>query len=471
MGARSWLQHVAAARRAGFSAGPNGPFSGREDPQTGMPIIEFTPAITQMLRLDGFGWSLGELYRTQPAVRICVRFLASNIAHLKLKSYRRTAETPDLLRDHPLPLLLEKPNLRTSGFDLIYGTVSDMAIYDTAYWLKVYSGNAKSLYRIPPAYVAPKGGNILTGPAYYVIQVGSGIKNVTPDQVVDFKGYNAIDTRIGSSPLEALRAVLLEEVAASAHRAGFWRNAARRDGVIERPAAPAAPAWDDTARARFREDWQNRTAGSQNAGITPILEDGMKWNPDSFSPKDSEFIAGREFAIDTVATTYSIPLALLSRKGTSTFASLQEFHKMLYVDVLGPWNARIERALWLQLLPDFADPDLYVEFNIEEKLQGDFAEQAAAARNSVQVPYESVNGYRAKRGLPAVGDPTDPANPYNSPARPANYTYGDQQPAPPAAPGIPVQQQLPGLVPGGMNGHRELTAGDIDDLERVLEEL
>jgi hypothetical protein len=117
----------------------------------------------------------------------------------------------------------------------------------------------------------------------------------------------------------------------------------------------------------------------------------------------------------------------------------------------------IESALTLQLVPDFDDPDLYVEFNIEEKLQGDFEEQANAARNSVQVPWMSVNEMRAKRGQAPVGDPNDEENPYNSPARPANYNYAGD--APPQAPVAPVT-----LAPAARNGHSDV------DWARILEE-
>jgi hypothetical protein len=81
----------------------------------------------------------------------------------------------------------------------------------------------------------------------------------------------------------------------------------------------------------------------------------------------------------------------------------------------------IENAVNAQLVPDFGDTDLYVEFNIEEKLQGDFEQQANAARQTVQVPHMSVNEIREKRGLPRVDDPR-----YDMPARPTNYTYGDE---------------------------------------------
>lgn len=181
----------------------------------------------------------------------------------------------------------------------------------------------------------------------------------------------------------------------------------------------------------------------------------MKWNGDSFSPREAEFVAGREFSLDTVATAYQIPLALLSRKNTATFASMREFHKMLYVDVLGPWNALIERTIWLQLIPEFNDPDLYVEFNIDEKLQGDFETQAQALRQAVQVPFMSVNDARALRNLKRIDDPK-----FDQPATPANYNYG----------GAPVAQAAPGLRRAAGNGHGDVEAEQIAQLEMLLEE-
>lgn len=428
-----------------------GPFSGNDT--TGTPVAQFTPGAVEFVRLFGESAALSSLYRRQWAVRTCVNYLALNIAHLNLKVYRKVSESErEPAADSPLAALLQRPNPRTSRFDMIRGTVSDLAIYDNSYWMKRFIGNARELYRIPPEFVGVWGGDILTGPSKYVIDVGNGRAplRLRPDEVVHFRGYNANDTRVGSSPLEALRSILAEEVAASKHREGFWKNAARREGVIERPLE--APVLDDEGLKRLTEGWAGRTAGAENAGRTAVLEEGGHWNPDSFSPKDSEFIAGRQFALDTVATEYGIPLALLSRSSTPTFASLKEFHKALYVDVLGPWNAMIEGALWLQLLPDFGDPDLYVEFNIEEKLQGDFESTADAMRSHVQVPDMSVNEARKIRNLPPLDDPA-----FDEPARPANYTYQGQEPAPAALVGLPA---------AAMNGHSD----EIAVLEAILEE-
>jgi HK97 family phage portal protein len=366
--------------------------------------------------------------------------------------------------------LLEYPNPRTSGFEFRRGTTSDIAIYDTAYWWKVGArpgAQPARLYRIPPDLVVPRGGDIFKGPHHYDILGPEGTFPLTPEEVVDFGGYHPQDTRVGSSPLESLAAVLNEEVEASRHRAYYWKNAARREGVIERPID--APEWDSEMRDRFAVSWRNRMAGGDKSGETGILEDGMKWNPDSFSPRDSEFIAGREFTLDTAASVYQIPLAMLGRKGTQTYASMREYHKVLYVDVLGPWNARIEGAVQLQLVPDFNEPGLYVEFNIDEKLQGDFEQQSDAIRSAVQVPWMSVNQALKLRNLPPVGDPEDDTNPFNFPARPTAYMYeGEERPtSTPSAPDNPPQggENMP------MNGHSTDPIASMNDLAAILEDI
>lgn len=364
-------------------------------------------------------------YELDVAIRICVNFLATNIAHTKLKTYDRGENAAVEIPDSRIARVLDNPNPRTSGFDLILGLVSDLALYDSAYWLKVFAGEGRDrLFRLPPTYVEPVGGDIFRGPERYELRRpngGSVAERFPPERIVHFRWYSPNDTRLGVSRLRALRSVLDEERQASFHRFWYWRNAGRFEGVLERP-ENAAP-WTDDRRKRFREDWASRYAGGRNAGIPQVAEDGMKYVQAGFSPRDSEFIAGREWALNIAATTFGIPLAMLSRNDSQAYASMREFHKVLYVDVLGPWNAFIERTIGVQMIPDLAETgNEYVEFNIDEKMQGDFEEQANAARSSVQVPWMSVDDMRKKRGEPPLGPPFD------RPARPSAYLYGDEEP-------------------------------------------
>lgn len=454
------------ARRIGYGTGfVQPPVQAMAQPAfdgNGVPVVHFNPQVVAMVRLAGGPHALAEVWRSQWTVRICVNFLARNIAPLNIKVLIRDPATGESEQDrlHPMNRLLQRPNPRTSRYELIRDTVTDLGIYDTAFWLKRYAlGNNRQLFRVPVEYCTPRGGDIITGVDHWDIDVhnGQGPFEVAPEDIVVFKGYDPMDTRVGSSVLESLRYVLNEEVAASRYREGFWRNSAGRDGVIERPPAETSGEWDEAAKQRFQADWSNRHTGARGAGTTPILEDGMRWREASFSPKDAEFILGREWSLDTAATAYNIPLAMLSRKGSATFASLKEFRKMLYVDTLGPWNAQLESAIWLQLVPDFGNQaTLGVEFNIDEKLQGDFESQAEGLRAAGHVPYMGVNDMRKVRGLPAL-----PGEEWDKPAKPANYEYeGDPDPIEPALEPVRLRDAAAGLSPE-----------DIDMLSGALEDV
>lgn len=393
---------------------------------SGYQIASFTPSVVETIRLAATVAALESLYRTQPSVRICVSFLAQAIAPLNIKLFRGMSNGEQTrVYTHPLEDLLQRPNPRTSRFELFRDTTSDVAIYDNAYWLKQFTRRGdRRLYRLPPTWVTPQGGSVITGPGYYELRnPGSGeLTRYEPDEIVHFHGYNPIDGRVGMSALQALHYVLNEDLQASRNRVSFWKDGAQQDTIIERPPATESGEWSEVARNRFKEEWRDAYSGPHNAGNAPILEDGMKVNRGGWSPKDSEFIAGREFTLDIVATAYHIPLTVLSRKGTATFASAKEFHKMLYVDTLGPWTAMFESAIALQLIPDFdTTGSLFAKFNIDEKLEGDFEQQAEAARQSVQVPWMSVDDMRAKRGMEPLGGV------YAEPARPSTYLYGDEE--------------------------------------------
>ena len=76
---------------------------------------------------------------------------------------------------------------------------------------------------------------------------------------------------------------------------------------------------------------------------------------------------------------------------------------MLYSETLGPTLARIEDRINTFIVPRVTrTANAYVEFNIEEKLQGDFEEQAAILSTSAGAPWMTRNEVRALRNLPAL---------------------------------------------------------------------
>lgn len=343
------------------------------------------------------------IYRTQPNVRTVVDFLARNIAQLGLHVYRRASDTDrERLADHGLAQAIKRPNPFTSRYRLIESLVIDMGIYFNAYWLKLRPAAGQvALVRVPPPYMCVEG-NIFA-PTGYTVDVAGRRKPVDPADIVHFRGHGEVT---GLSPLETLRRILAEEAASGEYREGLWRHGARMSGVINRPLE--APEMSPAAQERYLAMFEAMYASSVNSGKTALLDEGMTFSKITWNAEETQYLETRKLTREEVARAYHVPLPMVGILDHATYSNVGEMHKMLYQDTLGPWLVMLEEEIELQLLPEFADTDqVYVEFNIAEKLKGSFEEQAAAISTTVGRPILTTNEGRAllnRNALPGDAD-------------------------------------------------------------------
>lgn len=350
--------------------------------------------------LYGSSQTYAAIYRTQPNVRTVVDFLARNVAQLGLHVFRRISDTDrERLAAHELAGWVSHPNPATTRYRLFESLMIDLGVYLNAFWLKV-GDPLTGLVRLPPEQMAIEGALIPT--AYEWTPSGGRPQRLLPDRVVHFGGHDPDNATRGLSPLETLRRVLAEEAAAGDWRQALWGNAARFEGVIERP--PTAPKWTPVQQKMWREQWQGAYAnGGSRPGSVAVLEDGMTFKPTSFSAKDSEFLAARKLTREECAAAYHVPLPMVGILEYATFSNIKEQHKHLYQDCLGPWLEMIEEEVERQLLIECRDQrDVYVEFNIADKLKGSFEEQASSLQMLVGRPLMTANEGRARLNLPSI---------------------------------------------------------------------
>lgn len=385
------------------------------------------PSGTSIQLTDGVSMAYYELWRTQPAVRTAVSFLGRNIAQLALHSFRRKGDVDrERLIDHALPKLISRPNAWTTRYRMMDALVHDLAIFDRAYWQKVKTDDGTAgLIRIPPTMCSadPDSKNWLT-PERFVVKGERGEKKIDAGDMVFFRGYSGLGDTEGVSPLESLRRTLSEEYEASRMREQVLRNGARMSGYLTRPAE--ADKWSPKARERFRSSWRSQYAGNgPQAGGTPILEDGMSFVKASQTAEELQYIEVRKLSRVEVASAYFIPPPMIGILDDATFSNITEQHKMLYQDTLGPWLTMITEEIALQLLPDVPDTDnVYIEFNLRDKLTGSFEERQAAITSAVGGPTMTPNEARALDNRPPLdgGDEL---------IKPLNITQpGDQSPIP-----------------------------------------
>lgn len=351
--------------------------------------------------------SPSEMWETQPHLRTVVSFLARNVAQLGVHSFERQGET-DRVRDREsvAARVLRRPNAEMTTYELIFSLVGDMALYDTAFWWVARDPEAPSgwsIVRLPPEWVKPKNADAFRRASYDVKAPGGSTVNFPAAEVLDFHGYNPTDSRDGSTPIAALKGVLQEQLQSSLYRQQVWKNGGRVSAVLKRP---AGATWSEGARDRFREDWHSLYTGSgPRAGGTPILEDGMSLERIDFSAKDQEYVEGAKLSFATVCSAYHVNPTMVGLLDNANYSNVREFRRMLYGDTLGPLLAQVEDRLNTFLLPMLGMDDAthYVEFNIAEKLQGSFEEQAAVMSTLVGRPIMSADEGRSRFNLPAMG--------------------------------------------------------------------
>lgn len=349
------------------------------------------------------GMDAGELYRTQPNLRMVVSFVARNGAQLGRHVYAKgTDDSRERVKNGPAADLLTKPNDSMTGFDLFNMLFTELALYDMAIWVPVLRDDRWQIDPIPMEWVTGVKMQTWYQAEKYRVQPtgGSDWYWVNAEDAVVFRGYSSQGFKRGSSAVESLRGTLGEQVDALTFRKQMWKRGGRVGMFMTRP--KDAPTWSPEAKAKFVQNWKNTWSGTgANAGATPLLEDGMELKRVGFTAKEEQWIEAATLSKVDVAGAYHVPPAMVGVSGYNSFASVKEFRKMLYTETLGPLIAQVEETWNTFLMPLIGAPDSqYLELNIQEKLQGDFEEQAAQLFQAVGGPYMTAAEARKTMNLP-----------------------------------------------------------------------
>lgn len=343
------------------------------------------------------------VWRTQPAVRTVVGFLASNIAQVPLHAFRRRPDGDHvrLDRDAPLSRLLREPHPAVTPYEGMEALAVDCTMWDRYAALKVEpSGQRPQLVRLPPWRWRFRRDSTDLPLAVEWTRGDGSVKTYGLDQLLWLDGYYADDD---ATPIDVLYDILFEQSESAKYRTELWANGARMPGWIERP--HEAAEWSTRARDNFRAGWQQYASGGVKAGRTPILEDGMVYHElvNGVTPRDGEQIDARKLSISQVAAVFNIPSVFVGLLDDTSRSNVGEYREQLYADVLGGKFQKIQQAYNARLVPDFADPDVdYVEFNVAEKLRLAFEEQAKIFQTATGAPTMTRNEARRRMNLPRI---------------------------------------------------------------------
>ena len=122
--------------------------------------------------------------------------------------------------------------------------------------------------------------------------------------------------------------------------------------------------FSEEQRTRLREDLKAAYEGTGNAGRVLVLEGDFEWKEMALSPKDLDFIEGKNLSAREIAQVYGVPPMLVGVPGDATFSNYKEARYHLWEDTILPHLEMIKSELNRWLVPFFGEK-LVLDYDTE----------------------------------------------------------------------------------------------------------
>lgn len=352
---------------------------------------------------EGINLAPDAIWASQPAVRTVVSFRSRNVAQVPLHSFQMAAGGErERVRDTPLAELLRRPSPLCTPFEFMNNLMVDRDLWDRyAAVLRYNDENGWWLDRLPPRKWQFVRGFADQPQAIRIIEGGPDDeygRTLSLEQCLWFDAYPSS----ARSPIECIKDILIEEGESAAARRDMWKNRARVEGIITRPAD--APEWIEEAQEHFKTMWAEFRARGKRSGGTPVLEDGMTYQQFRVvSAVDAQQIESRKLSNRLVASFYHVQPTLIGDADNSNYSNAIAFREQLYGDTLATDFAQIQQAINQRVAPRVAMPGEFAEFNVREKLRMSFDKQAEHNKAALAgMPWQLIDEIRQLDNLPPL---------------------------------------------------------------------
>lgn len=376
------------------------------------------------------------------AVYACVSLIADDISKLRIMLTEQLGDTKiwqEVVKQSPLKKVLVKPNRYQTRNQFLSNWMSSKLMTGNMYALKERDnrGVVTALYILNPMYVTPLVAE--DGSVYYQLSNdrmagvldGNGIV-VPAKEIIHDRMCCLWHPLVGVSPIFACGSSATQGMRIQANSAKFFENMSRPSGQITGP-----NTIDDVTAARFKEEFEkNFSAG--NIGRLLVAGDGLKYEPMSMTPMDSQLIEQLKWTGEDVARAFHVPphkIGLQSPAFNNVAALNQDFYSQTL-------QTHIE-AIEILLTEGLELPSNYVvELDLEGLLRMDPLARAQAADQQIKSGVVSPNEVRERENLPPVKGGETPYLQSQNYSLAALYARDTAAPAPQAT---APNQQVPGL--------------------------
>jgi len=359
--------------------------------------------------IDELGDGLGN-----SAVVACLNVLATSFAEPMLKVYKKTDQGKAEVVNHPLEVLMQRPNEFISGNILSHYIVTSLSAHGDAFLLKVKDGQGNVVQLVPlmPSYVKVRGNEreLITHYEYHAVQKSNQLNadyiEIPRENMVHVRqGMDPDDHRRGFAPLRSVMRELAGDEAAGQFSVALLHNMAV-PGVILSPK-------DDTMGGPSREEaeaiaqsFKSKFAGA-NRGAPMIMTGSMDVDVVSFTPEQMNLKQLRRLPEERVSSVLGVP-AILAGLGAgldaATYNNTKELREFFTEQKMIPMWSAVAQEISHQLLHDNFEKENYEYFcayDLDQvrALASDKKDQVLTMNSGVQGGFVTVGEARRALGL------------------------------------------------------------------------
>jgi HK97 family phage portal protein len=223
------------------------------------------------------------------------------------------------------------------------------------------------------------------------INPNSGAITLRRDQVLHIPGLG-FDGLIGYSPIAMAKNAIGMALATEEYGASFFANGANPGGVLEHPGVIKDIQ-------RVKDSWNSAYQGSGNAHRVAVLEEGMKFQAIGIPPEQAQFLETRKFQINEIARIFRVPPHMVGDLEKSSFSNIEQQSLEFVKYTLDPWVIRWEQALQQALILPSEKASLFIKFNLDGLLRGDYQSRMTGYATARQNGWMSSNDIRQLEDL------------------------------------------------------------------------
>lgn len=319
-------------------------------------------------------------YSKNSAVYTAINKITTACKGIEWELYTRNGksltEAPDT---HPLYKLLYKPNPMQDLASFIESIVGFEMIAGNSY-IEANNGDSPGVISKKPPIelwpVRPDKMKIIPGSLGYPLFFEFGYSGRTfrwpvdqvtlKSKIAHWKTFNPTNDWYGLAPLQAALLQLDQNNSAQRWNLALLQNSATPSGVLQMQVSDANPRGELTEEqyARLKSEFDSNYTGARNAGRPMIIEGGLKWQSISLSPKDMDFLKGKEVTTTDIFLIFGIPPELVGL-GQKTFSNYKEARLAFYEETILPTMDALRGLLNNWLCPMFGD-NLYLDYDKDD---------------------------------------------------------------------------------------------------------